>query len=224
VWGKAREVAGTWYFVSGPRGLAIPMNGWPLCHLSSRRSDSTTAVIPQERQLLSGSAVHSPGAKAEERKTRGGTKRILPFQSLSGPFRSRPDRGHSGTLVQANPPVQVRSTVYEVLSVVVSPQLTPRESPINSSGYGVFGSGSPETAVHGRQLRPTLMGFRDDRKGSTGRRRSSPLPKSNAGQSDAEPGWSARLGSPLALQRRAHPGEGGWIPARWGVWSTRVCI
>jgi len=60
--------------------------------------------------------------------------------------------------------------------------------------------------------------------GSTGRGHGLPLPKSNAGQSDAEPVRSARLGSPFALQRRTHPGEGGWIPARLGAWSTRVCI
>jgi len=43
-----------------------------------------------------------------------------------------------------------------------------------------------------------------------------PLPRRNAGQSDAGLGSPARLGSPLALQRRAHPGESGWIPARFG--------
>src|SRR6185369_12663379 len=43
-----------------------------------------------------------------------------------------------------------------------------------------------------------------------------PLPRSNAGQSDAGLVQPARLGSPLALQRRAHPGDSGWIPARFG--------
>ena len=43
-----------------------------------------------------------------------------------------------------------------------------------------------------------------------------PLPRSNAGQFDAGLVWPARLGSPLALQRRAHPGDSGWIPARFG--------
>jgi hypothetical protein len=43
-----------------------------------------------------------------------------------------------------------------------------------------------------------------------------PLPRSNAGQFDAVLVETARLGSPLALQRRAHPGDSGWIPARFG--------
>jgi hypothetical protein len=43
-----------------------------------------------------------------------------------------------------------------------------------------------------------------------------PLPRTNAGQSDAGLVEPARLGSPLALQRRAHPGDSGWIPARFG--------
>ena len=43
-----------------------------------------------------------------------------------------------------------------------------------------------------------------------------PLPRSNAGQLDAGLVETARLGSPLALQRRAHPGDSGWIPARFG--------
>jgi hypothetical protein len=38
-----------------------------------------------------------------------------------------------------------RGREYGVLQLLCLSRLTPPESPINSSGYGVFGSGSPET-------------------------------------------------------------------------------
>jgi hypothetical protein len=84
--------------------------------------------------------------------------------------------------------------------------LTPAESPINSRGYGFFRLTAAEPM--GRPASAAVWLFRP-----VAPRHSREPTQDNSTSSAA---CSARLGSPLALQRRAHPGGSGWIPAR--VW------
>ena len=52
-----------------------------------------------------------------------------------------------------------------------------------------------------------------------------PLPTRTQDNLTSSASCSARLGSPLALQRRAHPGESGWIPARaWALVHPRLYL
>ena len=86
-------------------------------------------------------------------------------------------------------------------------QLTQAESPINSRGYGFFRLTAAE--LMGRPAYARAWLFRPAAS------RCSREPTQDNSTSSAV--CSARLGSPLALQRRAHPGGSGWIPARMGA-------
>jgi hypothetical protein len=104
----------------------------------------------------------------------------------------------------------VPRTCYPKYSVFEYPSSRPVDSPRNPSRFRRLGViFSAHCGRHlwvpgldrARLFRPVAL---------------APLPRRNAGQSDAGLRVPARLGSPLALQRRAHPGDSGWIPARFG--------
>ena len=97
-----------------------------------------------------------------------------------------------------------------------SQRLTCDESPINSWGYGIFGAVLYRPRL--RDDKPAHCGRLHGLPGSTRKRfdrrtwfRSREATQDNLTSSAR---CSARLGSPIAHERRSHPGDSGWTPAR----------